>query len=76
MNHNVKAHRGRGIKNPTWVLTMVDTSTTPAKGYAEVISKKDANTIIPIIESVVRSGSKIHSDEAKVYKILGQHENY
>ena len=54
LNHNVKAHRGRGIKNPTWILTMGDTSTTPAKGYAKVITKKDANTIIPIRE---RSGS-------------------
>ena len=55
LNHNVKAHRGHGIKNLTWVLTMVDTSTTPAKGYAKVIPKKDTNTIIPIIENTLQN---------------------
>jgi len=59
LNHNVKAHRGRGIKDPTWVLTMADTSTTPAKGYAKVIPKKDTNTIIPIIENTSIHGSPI-----------------
>jgi len=75
-NHNVKAHRGHAPKNPTLVLTMVGTSTILAKGYAEIIKNKEAETNIPIIERVVRSGSKIHSDEAKVYKILGRHLNY
>ena len=57
---------------------MVDTSTTPSKGYAEIISNKEAKTIIPtiIIERVIRPGSKIHTDESKVYKILGRNENY
>jgi len=76
LNHNVKAHRGRTSIRPTWILTMVDTSTTPALGYAEIIPNKEAGTIIPIIERVVRSGSKIHSDEAKVYKVLQRSENY
>ena len=34
LNQNVKAHRGRATKNSTWILIMVDTSTTPGKGYA------------------------------------------
>ena len=34
LNHNVKAHRGCVTIKPTWILTMVDTSTTPTKGYA------------------------------------------
>jgi len=68
LNHNVKAHR-RAPKNPTCVLTMVDTSTIPAKGYAEILKNKEAETIIPIIERVVWSGSKIHSDDAKVYSV-------
>ena len=76
LNHNVKAHRGRAPKNPTWVFTMVDTSTILTKGYAEIIKNKEAETIIPIIERVLRSGSKIHPDEAKVYKILVRHLNY
>ena len=55
---------------------MVDTSTTPSKVYAEIISNKEAKTIIQIIERVIRPESKIHTDEAKVYKILGRNENY
>ena len=55
---------------------MVDTSTIPAKGYAEIMHNKEGETIIPIIERVMRFGSKIHSDKAKVYNVLGRHLNY
>jgi hypothetical protein len=37
LNHNVKSYRGRAPVRPDCAITMVDISTTPTKGYAEVI---------------------------------------
>lgn len=76
INHNVKAHRGRTPKIPTWVLTIVDTSFTPSKGYAEIISDKRSSTILPIIERVVRPGSHIYTDEGRSYFPLGMNSDY
>ena len=70
LNHNVKSHRGRGPIRPAWCLCIVDTSTKPATGFATMIPDRTAGTILPIIELVVRQGSIIHTDEAKVYKAL------
>ena len=52
LNHNVKSHRDRGF-----IRAIVDTFTQPAKGFATMIPERRAETIIPIIESVVRPGS-------------------
>lgn len=76
LNHNVKSHRGRSAVNPTWALTMVDTSTRPAKGYAKIVSNRSSNTMVPIIETVVRPGSVIHADEWKAYNILATNDDF
>lgn len=67
INHKIKAHRGRAPVQQTWLLCIVDTSTTPSIGFATIIENKSSNTLIPIISSVVKSGSIIHSDELKSY---------
>ncbi|KAG0440475.1 hypothetical protein DMUE_1721 [Dictyocoela muelleri] len=46
---------------------MVDTLTTPAKGYAEVVSSRNSDTLLPIIQRVVADGSNIHTDEWPAY---------
>ena len=38
LNHNVKSHRGRGPIQPTWCLCIVDTQTSPAKGFSTMIT--------------------------------------
>lgn len=76
INHKVKAHRGRGPKEQCWVLCIVDCSYSPAKGYACIIKDKSRSTVLPIIKRVVRPGSIIHTDEAKIYNCLGKSENY
>ena len=75
-SHKVKFHRGRGPKAPMWVFGLVDCSTTPAMGYMEVVERRDAATIMPIIERVVRSGSMIHSDQWKAYGKIASKECY
>ncbi|VUZ46556.1 unnamed protein product [Hymenolepis diminuta] len=49
---------------------MVDTSTAPGIGYAQVVPSRDSNVLLPIIRRVIRSGSEIHTDEWPAYNAL------
>lgn len=69
-SHKVKAHRGRGPREQVWVFGIVDTSKTPAVGYMEVVERRNAETLLPIINRVVRAGSTIHSDEWAAYSSI------
>ena len=40
------------------------------RGFMEVVEKRDANTLIPIIQRWVKPGTKIHSDCWKAYSSL------
>ena len=65
--HKVKYHRGRGPAQTVWVFGLADRSVKPALTYMEVVEKRDANTLLPIIKKVVRPGTIIHSDEWRSY---------
>jgi hypothetical protein len=67
INHNVKSYRDRAPVRPDWAITMVDISTAPARGYAEVISDRSTVTMKPIIEKAVRPRTHIQTDEWKAY---------
>lgn len=67
LNHKVKSHRGRGPRTQTWACCLVDTSSTPAKGYAEVVPDRKKTTLMNVITRVVRDGSEVHTDEWKGY---------
>jgi transposase-like protein len=57
---------------------MVDPSFSPARGYMQYVSSRDAVTLLPIICDHVLAGSKIHSDECAAYNglsVLG-YEHY
>ena len=75
-SHKVKHHRGRAPQETMWVFGLVDTSTIPATGYMEIVERRDAETLLPIIEKIVRSGTKIFSDEWKAYGLLTRNPNY
>ena len=51
-----------------WVFGLVDTSVSPALGYVQVDEKRDAATLLPIINNVVKPGIVIHSDEWAAYR--------
>ena len=52
-----------------WVFGLVDTSHTPALGYMEIVSQRDAATLLPIIQAHVAPGTIIHSDQWAAYRI-------
>ncbi|XP_063710240.1 uncharacterized protein LOC134838875 [Symsagittifera roscoffensis] len=67
-SHKPKHHRGRIPQQPIWVFGIVDTSYKPAIGYMEIVEQRNAATLLPIIQSVARPGSIIHSDEWRAYR--------
>jgi hypothetical protein len=68
-------HTGVAVLKKVWTLVIVDCSETPAKGFISLIKDKSAESIMPLIEKHVRVGSKIFTDEAKVYEKLKKMPN-
>ena len=67
----IQHHRGHPPRDEVWVFGMVDTSTTPAHGYMEVVQRRDAVTLLPIIQGHVRPGTIIYSDQWSAYRHVG-----
>ncbi|XP_071152157.1 uncharacterized protein [Mytilus edulis] len=66
-NHKSKYNRGRRPKKELWVFGLADTSFKPAITYMELVEKRDAATLLPIIEKAVKPGTIIYSDQWKAY---------
>ena len=54
---------------------MVDISHSPALGYMEVVQRRDAATLLPIIDSHVAPGTEVWSDEWSAYNRVGSLPN-
>lgn len=67
-NHKAKYNRGRSASKEQWVFGLADTSTKPAITYLEVVDKRNAETLLPIISKAVKAGTIIHSDQWKAYQ--------
>ena len=50
------------------VFGLVDTSQTPALGYMEVVARRNAATLLPIINAHTAPGTIVHSDEWAAYR--------
>jgi hypothetical protein len=55
-----------------WVFGLVDTSTSPSLGYMEILRKRDAATLLPIINAHTAQGTIIHSDMWAAYRRVQQ----
>ena len=70
--HKARYNRGRRASKEQWVFGIADTSHKPAITYIEIVQKRDADTLITIIERIARPGSIIHSDQWRVYHSIHQ----
>lgn len=68
--HKVKAHKGRAPQEQVWVFGIIDASRTIDNLYLQIVVNRKAETLLPIISSVVRSRSIIHTDEWAAYSGL------
>jgi hypothetical protein len=59
-NHKSKYNRGRRASKEQWVFGLADISSKPAITYMETVDKRDAATLLPIIQHVVKPGTIIH----------------
>ncbi|AKA35634.1 IS1595 family transposase [Flagellimonas lutaonensis] len=71
MNKRTKGTQGRSPKVKTPVLGILERD---GLVYAIPVADTKANTLLPIIGSKVKKGSKVYTDEWKSYRKLG--ENY
>ena len=70
--HKPKNHRGRATSREVWVFGLCDTSHSPALGVMCIVPNRSAQTLLPIIQQHVRTGSVIHSDEWAAYRRVKQ----
>ena len=66
-NHKSKYNRGRQPQKELWVFGVADTSYKPAITYLEIVEKKNAATLLPIIRKAVQPGTIILSDQWRAY---------
>ncbi|KAI8488373.1 uncharacterized protein LOC144917435 [Branchiostoma floridae x Branchiostoma belcheri] len=67
---------GRGMRvPPIWVFGIVRTDVSPAIGYMTVVDRRDAATLLPIIERCVKPNTTIFSDRWAAYRNVGQLQN-
>ena len=64
---SLQFHRGRPADKEVWVFGMCSTSTQPSLGYMEIVSTRDANTLLPIIRDRILPGTTIWSDSWRAY---------
>ena len=76
LNHNVKSHRGRAPQEQVWAIFIVDTSYTPSRGYVEILPDRKQDTMLSVIQRVVRRGSTIITDEFRSSINVGKDGDY
>ena len=58
-----------------WVFGLVDVSQSPALGYMEIVHRRDAVTLLPIIQQHVAPGTIVHSDQWSSYHAVARLPN-
>ena len=70
--HKPKYHRGRSPSSEQWVFGLVDTSSSPSLGYMELVPRRDAQTLLPILQAHTHPGTTIYSDQWRAYNTVVQ----
>ena len=74
--HIPKYHRGHRPASEKWDFGMADTSKKPARICKGLVERRNAETLIPIIERVAAPGSTIWSDQWRAYCRLEKNPSY
>ena len=69
--HKPKYHRGRGPQNEMWVFGMADCTSNPALRFVQIVDRRDAETLLPIIQRHILPGSVVYSDQWAAYNRVG-----
>ncbi|XP_044171487.1 uncharacterized protein LOC122955783 [Acropora millepora] len=71
-NHKAKYNRGRRASD-SWVFGVLPTATRPAKGYYQVVERRDRATLLPILAKCLQPGSEVFTDDWGAYQGLEHH---
>ncbi|XP_015774594.1 PREDICTED: uncharacterized protein LOC107352797 [Acropora digitifera] len=71
-NHKAKYNRGRRASD-SWVFGVLSTATRPAKGYYQVVERRDRATLLPILAKCLQPGSEVFTDDWGAYQGLEHH---
>lgn len=52
---------------------VLSTATRPAKGYFQVVQRRDRDTLLPILAKCLQPGSEVVTDDWGAYRCLEQH---
>ena len=68
-------NRGRRAVCDSWVFGIVSLEHSPARGYFQVIDRRDAATLLPIVQRCLVPGTDVHTDDWAVYHRLNRLPN-
>ena len=61
-------HRGRRPRRGKWVLGLFDTLYVPARPYLQLVRRRNAATLLGIIQRQVQPGSIVYTDQWAAYR--------
>lgn len=67
-NHKAKFNRGRRAARDAWVFGIVTTDFSPARGYFQVVERRDIATLDPIISKCIRPETEVYTDDWASYR--------
>ena len=65
-------NRGRRTRD-VLVFGVISCDTSPARGYFEVVRRRDRATLLPILAKCLLPGTEVHTDDWGAYARLDQH---
>lgn len=66
-NISQQYHRGRRARREKWVLGIFDTQYEPARPYLQLVRRRNAATLLPIIQRKVSPGTIVCTDQWAAY---------
>lgn len=60
-------HRGRRTRRERWVLGPFDTQYQPTRPHLQLVRRRNAATLLPIIQRRVSAGTTVHTDQWAAY---------